>query len=135
MRIADLSDATLAKIRARKFDQILEKHEGPERWEAELEHGEVEFMEISGRWVLLPVPQEWHEKIRIVRVVVSEEGDTLIIFLRNGWYSEAYDRIPFTPETEHYEGFAAICERVPGEEFFIADFYHEWWAVHNDVAG
>ena len=131
MRLADLSESDLAKIRARKFDQCLEKHEGPERWEAELRHGEVEFLEIAGRWILLPVPQDQHEKIRIVRLVVSEDGNTLTIFLRNAWYSEVYGVVTRSPESVHYEGFVTICERVSGEDFFVADFYHKWYIVDN----
>lgn len=28
--------------------------------------------------------------------------------------------------------FVAVCEKVPGEEFFIASLYHEWFIIEND---
>jgi hypothetical protein len=24
-------------------------------------------------------------------------------------------------------GFLAVCERLPGEQFFVASVYHEWF--------
>jgi hypothetical protein len=38
MKVADLSNETLAKIKIVRWDRIIEKHEGPETWESEWVH-------------------------------------------------------------------------------------------------
>ena len=30
-----------------------------------------------------------------------------------------------------FAGFLAICDKVPGEEWFIAIVYHEWFIIEN----
>lgn len=53
MKLSDLSTEALEKIKSARWDRIIEKHQGPERWESVSIYAEPEFMEIEGRWVLL----------------------------------------------------------------------------------
>jgi hypothetical protein len=42
MKFADLSSTALEKIQATRWDRIIKKHEGPERWESVLRYDDVE---------------------------------------------------------------------------------------------
>jgi len=65
------------------LDRIIEKHEGPERWESTLKYADPEFIEIAGYPVLLPVDREHHPNITILRCIASEDHRTLTIFLKD----------------------------------------------------
>src|SRR5712692_2545541 len=88
MRLTDLPRDVLEQIRRYRYDRIIEKHEGPERWEAVLESGETEFLTLAGRDVLLPVPRESHPNITLLRAIVSEDGTVLTLFLRDTSYGQ-----------------------------------------------
>jgi hypothetical protein len=46
----------------------------------------------------------------------------LTIFLRDTTYGqEWYDA-----------GFLAVCERLPGEDFYLATVYHAWFIFQNE---
>jgi hypothetical protein len=62
MKLSDLSPEILEKIKSVRWDRIIEKHEGPEDWESVLRYYEPEFLEIEGRWVLLPVERSRHRQ-------------------------------------------------------------------------
>ncbi|MGE0544737.1 MAG: hypothetical protein AB7R89_31660 [Dehalococcoidia bacterium] len=72
--------------------------------------------------MLLPVQADHHPNIAVVRCVVSEDKNTLTIFLTDTTYFE-----------EMFSGFMAVCEKVPGEDWYIALLYHEWFVI-DDVA-
>jgi hypothetical protein len=55
MKLENLSTETLDKIKSVRWDRIIEKHEGPENWESVLRYYKPDFIEIEGRWVLLPL--------------------------------------------------------------------------------
>ena len=55
MKLSELSTSTQELIKSVRWDRIIEKHEGPENWGSVLKYYEPEFLEIEGRWVLLPV--------------------------------------------------------------------------------
>jgi hypothetical protein len=144
LRISDLPPETIAKLRAYRYDRIIEKHEGPEDWEwllrnpderpswlppplpgteDDYEPDPAEFMRIDGRDVLLPVGRSQHPNITILRTIVGDEGKTLTIFLKDTTYAE-------NAELEFFSaGFLAVCDRVPGEQFYIAHVYHEWFML------
>lgn len=129
MKLSDLSTSTLAKIRAYRYDRIIEKHEGPERWESVFEYDDPEFLLINDYPVLLPIGREHHPNITILRCIPSADDQTLTLFLKDTTYAE-------DPKYEHFwAGFVAVCEKVPGEEFFIATPYHEWFIIENDPIG
>jgi hypothetical protein len=121
MKVADLSNETLAKIKTVRWDRIIEKHEGPETWESELRYGEPEFIEIEGRWVLLPVEASRHQNITILRTTWSADGNSLTLFLKD----TTFDDDMFV------SGYMAVCDRPKGEEFFLAVLYHEWFIIEK----
>src|SRR6266436_6192718 len=86
MKIAELPADALAKIKARRYDRIIEKHEGPESWEAFFRYGDPEFLDVQGFDVLLPVTREHHPQISILRVIVAEDRSALTIFLKDTTY-------------------------------------------------
>ena len=83
MKLADLSKATIERIKSVRYDRILEKHEEPWDWESVLRWYEPEFLTIEGHFVLLPLDQEQHPNITILRTIVSQDGNTLTIFLKD----------------------------------------------------
>ncbi len=83
MKFADLSSTALEKIQAVRWDRIIEKHEGPEDWKSVLRYHDVEFIEVAGRWILLPVERSSHPNIRILRSVWSESGNSVTLFLQD----------------------------------------------------
>src|SRR5258707_741089 len=123
MKLSDLSAAKLEHIKSLRFDQSLEKHEGPENWESILEYYEPEFIIIDGYNVLLPIEAERLPNISVLRCLPSADGNTLTLFLRDTTYN---------PEPENdvfYTGRLAICEKIKGEQFFVASVYHEWFII------
>ncbi len=68
MKVADLSSETLARIKARRYDRIVEKHEGPFDWEGVFRYEDLEFLQIEGFDVLLPIGRGHHSHITILRV-------------------------------------------------------------------
>ncbi|MHA1730809.1 MAG: hypothetical protein ACTSU5_02650 [Promethearchaeota archaeon] len=116
MKFADLSPEAIDKIKEYEYDYILEKHEGPSRWEWFLKHNDPEFTECDGRWVLIPQYDEWRPNLSVVRCIPSADGDALTIFLRDTTLDDDYP---------HMNARVAVCVRVPGEEFFITILYHE----------
>jgi hypothetical protein len=97
----------------------IEKHEGPERWGSVLKYNDVEFMEVEGRWLLLPVDRSSHLNITILRSIWSKSGHSVTLFLKD----TTYDDDPF------FSGFLAVCDKVKEEDFFLAIVYHEWFII------
>ena len=123
MTLSSLARQAIEKIKTYRYDRILEKHEGPEDWRSTLTYGDPEFLEIAGRSVLLPVDREQHPNITILRCIVSEDGQSLTIFLKDTTYVD-------DPRLEMFDaGFVAVCDKVPGEDFFLAILYHEWFLI------
>jgi hypothetical protein len=122
MKLADLSPSVLAKISSIRWDRIIEKHEGPETWESVLAYYEPEFLAVERRWVLLPVAASQHPNLTILRTIWSESGHSLTLFLKD----TTYDDDPF------FSGYMAVCERVKGEEFYLAVVYHEWFIIEPE---
>jgi len=128
MRFADLTRNAIEKIESYRYDRIVEKHEGPERWSSIVEYYDPEFMEIGGKPVLLPLDRKHHDNISILRSTIDQEEKTFILFLKDTTYVE-------TPEEEYFSaGFVAICDKVPGEDFYIAILYHEWFIIDEHLA-
>lgn len=121
MKLSNLSTEALEKIKSVRWDRIIEKHEGPEDWDSVLRYYEPEFMMIEGRFILLPVERSHHPNITILRCIWSADGKSLTLFLRD----TTYDDDPF------FSGFVAVCDRVAGEDFFLAILYHEWFVIER----
>ena len=127
MKISDLSAETLEKIKSIRYDQILEKHEGPENWASKFRFGDPEFMTVQDKAVLLPIERSHHSNVTILRTVMSEDGKVLMIYLKDTTFSGNSELDDF------FAGRIAICEKMPDEEFFIATIYHESFIVGNKV--
>ncbi|MDJ0581666.1 hypothetical protein [Crocosphaera sp.] len=121
MKLTQLSETTLSKIKTVRWDRIIEKHERPENWESVFRYSKPEFMEIEGRWVLLPIESSSHANITILRTIWSNDGNSVTLFLKDTTYEED----PF------FSGFLAICDRLVGEDFYLAVVYHEWFIIDN----
>ncbi len=125
MKLASLSEATRQRLDAWRWDRIIEKHEGPWRWEDTLRYRDAEFISIDGRDVLLPLDAEQRPNVTILRTIVSEDQRTLTIFLKDTTYVA-------DPDDEFFmAGFVAICDKFPDEDFYVAIVYHEWFMVEN----
>ena len=79
----------------------------PETWESEFRYGEPEFIEIEGRWVLLPVEASRHQNITILWTIWSADGNSLTLFLKD----TTFDDDMFV------SGYMAVCDR-PKEKSF-----------------
>ena len=127
MQFNELTGIALDKIKSYRFDRIIEKHEGPEHWRSMIEWYDLEFIEIDKRAVLLPVGQEHHKHITILRTAIDKEETILTVFLKDTTHV-------VQPEHEYFEaGFVAICEKVSNEDFFIAILYHEWFIIDEQI--
>ncbi len=115
MKLVELSQETLEKIKSVRWDRIIEKHEGPEDWAAVLRYSEPEFIMVEGHPVLLPVDKSHHPNITIIRTILGMDGKSLTLFLQD----TTFDDDPF------FSGFMAVCDRVVKEDFFLAILYHE----------
>lgn len=123
MKFQELSETARAKVNGYRFDRIIEKHEGPESWSTFAKYYDLEFLRVDQRWILLPVDREHHSNMTILRAVIDQAETTMTIFLKDTTYLSS-------PDYEKFEaGFVAICEKVAGEEFFIAVLYHEWFIL------
>jgi hypothetical protein len=86
MKLSQFSPEVIEKIKSYRWDRILEKHEGPWSWESVLKYHQPELMEIDGKYVLLPISQEHHPNITILRCIPSADGNTLTLFLKDTTY-------------------------------------------------
>jgi len=140
MSIDDLPAETIDRLKARRWDRIIEKHEGPETWKWLLEHPEPghmiyqmmpeydpvaetpEFLETGNQWVLLPIGRRHHPNLTILHHFLSQDGHKLVIYLKDTTF---YDD-PLS------SGFVTICDRFAPEPFFVATLYHEWFIIDYD---
>jgi hypothetical protein len=123
MKLQDLPATVIADIKTRRYDRLIGKHEGPARWGAEFDYGDPELLELAGHHVLLPVDQEHHPHISVLRCIVGDQGQTLTLFLKDVTDLER-------PEDAIFDaGFLAICERVPEAGCYLTIVYHEWFIV------
>jgi hypothetical protein len=126
MRFSDLSPEVLQRLRSFRWDRIIEKHEGPYDWDWVLRCERPEFIRVNGQDVLLPVDCGQHPNITILRCIPSEDGRSLTLFLKDTTH------VP-DPRSEHFlAGFVAVCDRFPGQNFFVAILYHEWFIIRNE---
>jgi hypothetical protein len=118
MKVADIPPDIRQRIAQRRFDRIIEKHEGPWPWEYWIADNRVEFLRVNTFEVLLPVEKEYHKNITILRCIVGDGGQVLTIFLKD-----------ITHESGIFAGRVAICEKEVGEQWYVATLYHEWFIL------
>jgi hypothetical protein len=117
VKVSDLSPEVASKIEVRRYDQIINKHEGPETWYS-LEY--YEFIKCGQYDVLLPIDKEHHPNITIRRRIISEDHRYLTLFLEDITYEEGI-----------FAGRVAVCDRFEGHDFFVAVLYHEWFIIDD----
>jgi len=126
MKLSQLSHQVIEQIKSCRRDEIGEKHEGLESWAYNFDFADKiedkpELMNINGNYVLLPIRKEEHPNIKIFRSISSADGKTITLFFQNTTYSD-----------DLFEsGYLAICDQFPGEDFFLAIVYHEWFIFEN----
>jgi hypothetical protein len=144
MKIKELSPAILAELKDKRYDRIVEKHEGPQTWDWQLppskervqkmkemyqhsgydfsEDNHAEFMQIAGVEVLLPIGSDHHENVTILHHFFSEDRQKIVLYIKDTTYDEGmFDA-----------GFIAICDKYSTESFYIATMYHEWFIIDYD---
>ncbi len=126
MTLSDLSPDVLQRLRSFSWDRIIEKHEGPEDWDRVFSYLRPEFLRIDGRDVLLPVDRENHPNITVLRCIVSDDGQSLTLFLKDTTL------VPDPRSEKFLAGFVAVCDRFPDQDFFVAILYHEWFIISNE---
>jgi hypothetical protein len=124
MKLADLSPETITKIKALEYDRNIEKHDGPYDWAWSIEDDSVEFINMDGFEVLLPIEKNHYPNIKPLRVIPSADGRMLTIFFSDSTKAFAFDGV---------NDFLAICEKMPNENFFVATVYHEWFVIDNPL--
>ena len=126
MKLADLSAETIQKIGKVKWDGIFEKHEGPYDWDWVFRTAEnkndLEFVIIDNCPILLPIDPEHYANVEIFRTIWSADGNSVTLFLTDTTYYSISARI----------GYLAVCEKVVGEEFWLAVIYHKRFGIEPD---
>ncbi len=120
MRLADLTPDIRQQIVKLRFDRFIEKHEGPWSWEYWLRDDSVEILRINDFDVLLPIEKEHHKNVSVLRCIVSDDRQTLTIFLKDTTYDSGI-----------FAGRVAVCEKVTGEEWYLTILYHEWFIIND----
>lgn len=80
-------------------------------------------MEVEGRWVLLPIEYSHHANITILRTIWSADGHCVTLFLKDTTYDD----------NSFFSGFLAVCNKVRGENFYLAVVYHKWFIIEPDL--
>lgn len=111
-RIEELSPEALEKISRYRYDILVEKQE-LWSWKYSLDPVYVDFVNLEGFNVLLPVEKENHPNISVLRLIVSDDKESLTIFLTDTTYYKGSDA-----------GVVAVCDKFPGEDWYIAVVYH-----------
>jgi|TARA_B100002003_G_C13967483_1_gene468334 hypothetical protein len=113
----NLSDELKAELGKLRFDQLIEKHEGPHDWDMIFRIYNPAFILMDGQNVLLPVDESHHENISVLRMIWDDNEKSVVVFLKDTTYGDSW----------FDSGYVAICERV--KDFYVASFYHEWFIV------
>ena len=127
MRVSELPETVIAQIRACRYDNIIEKHEGPESWHYLVDRDYLEILGVEGYQVILPLYPDQYANISFLRCFVSQDDQVLTIFLQDKTYNEEPDLEMF------WTGRMAVCEKLPDTTIYLATVYHEWFIVENEV--
>ena len=129
MKTKNLSPSTIATIKKMRYDRIIEKHEGPETWEWQLNRfdpktlerieeykkndidyepeEDAEFLQIGGADVLLPVSADHHSNITILHFFFSEDKSKMVLYIKDTTFDDS----------AWGAGFVAICDKFPKKNF------------------
>ncbi|MBE9052208.1 hypothetical protein IQ243_17605 [Nostocales cyanobacterium LEGE 11386] len=144
MKVADLPTSVIEELITSEYWRIdidpgLDaKHEFFIRWEyllpnphtANYEPGELaEVVNFNGYDILLPIGQNHHPHLNLLRLNVSADETSLTLFLFDTYHGSWFDNI----HAARY-GFLAVADRYQkyGCNFFIASYYHFSYLVGQD---
>ncbi len=140
LKIENISQQTREKILPLRYDQIVEKHEGPFDWEYKLGGRELDtnllkyfpdhdpiaetaqFLEIGSYNVLLPIGRKHHPNITILHHFFGQDLTKLVIYLKDTTYDDDV----------YGSGYIAVCDLIQPENFYLATLYHEWFIIDYD---
>ena len=112
--IADLDEETFAKIGSCQCDFYVNNSEELLTWKRLLEDQVADFFSIRGRNILLPVGRESCDRLEVLNCLISEDHESMTLFLKD------------TSDTTGLSASrTAVCNRFPGEEWYIAVLYQE----------
>ena len=123
MTVVSLAPEVIELIKACRYDCIREKHEGPESWASVIQ--DVEFMYVDDCFVLLPVDKEEFPFVTVLRMIKSEDHSSLTLFLKDTMYTKVADPV----DEMFHAGRFAFCEKFPGQDFYLATVFHEWFLM------
>jgi hypothetical protein len=118
IRLEDLDGETLERIWSSPIDFFADDREESLTW-ADFPGGQsVDFVAVRGMNVLLPLRGDDLELLEIQSLILSDDRESLILILKDGGSETGrpWDRM-------------ALCERFPGEEWYIAVLYRDWTAA------
>ncbi len=122
MKLSELSPEALQKISGYRYDQLIEKHEGPWNWSDCLKYEPPEFFPHEGFDLLLPIVADRNQYLSIHRLYHDPVQEVLTVFLEDSIYPEVYGYPAPEP-------FLAVLFQVPGETFYLANFYHSMYRI------
>ena len=144
MKVKELSPTTLATLKNKRYDRIVEKHEGPETWDWQLPRSKeriqklkevyqdshhdfsmdnhAEFIQLAGVDILLPIGSNHHANLTFLHYFFSEDRQKIVLYIKDTTYED----------DAFGAGFVAICEKYLNEPFYIATLYHEWYIIDYD---
>ena len=126
MKISELTEEVLERLKTRRFDRIVEKHEGPFDWGSQIEYELCNFVELNGQWVLLPIDAEQAPNVTQIHCYASADDQTWTLFLKDTTY--------FKGDDEFWgAGYLAVCRKFPDENFYTAIVYHEWFLIEETL--
>jgi len=122
MKVAQLPADLRERIGRIRYDSFFEKHEGPWDWAGNFRYGSPEFLRLpDGHDLLLPIPEENHKNVTVLRFHVSADGSSITVFLKDTTHV-------VDPKIERFEaGRIAVCDRFAGHDFYVAILFHEWF--------
>ena len=121
MKLANLDNKIIEALKPKLFDLFIEKHDIVWSWGDFFDS--VDFIELSGYQVLLPIEEDRRPNVSVLRCIESKDEKTLTLFLRDTTYIEQ----PYREWA--WTGFVAVCDKFEDQDFYVATVYHEWFIL------
>jgi hypothetical protein len=118
MKLGDLSEEVQLRLKNYTVDYLMEKHEGFNCYNDE--RG-CSFLLVNIYNVLIPIPERNHPNITILKAYFSHDNQSLTLILKDMTDIDTSDDDWIYT---HYVEFVLICEKFPGEDFFVTIFFH-----------
>lgn len=129
MQVADLSPEQRQQLAAYALDTLREKHEG---WSWDIPLNYSAFFTFDGYEVLLPIAEEDRANVSLIWLAVGADGNVLTLYIED---TTTWNEIQTNPAYQDYRepawmkprytDFIAICEKVPGQPYYITTLYHQ----------